>query len=423
VLAARQRWRAFRAVIVAQFFSSLADNALLIAAIALLMERHSPGWMAPGLRLFFYFSYVLLAAFAGAVADAFPKGRVMLASNLCKLGGCGLLVAQVHPLVAYGLIGLGAAAYSPAKYGILPELLAPEELVRANAWMEVSTVVSILLGVVLGSWLLGAQAGFPSVMASPAMAAVFFIAGVYALAAACSALISRVPASNAAALNDPRRLVRDFKDACARLWQDPESQVSLAVTSLFWAAAAMLQFVVLHWAGEVLQLPLAQAALLQVAVAAGMIAGAIAAARWVPVSRALRVLPLGLALGVMLLLMMAVTQLLSAVMLLTAIGVVAGLFLVPMNALLQKRGVLLVHPGQSIAVQNFNESLACLLMLAAYGLLLYADVSLMHSIEGFGVFMLAAMAFIIRRHQVGKKAGRARLNARVEIPAGSSPGK
>ncbi|MES2402030.1 MAG: lysophospholipid transporter LplT [Pseudomonadota bacterium] len=419
----RRQWHAFRAVIVAHFFSSLADNALLIAAIGLLMERHSAPWMAPGLRLFFYFSYVLLAAFAGAVADAFPKGRVMLVSNLFKLGGCGLLLVQVHPLVAYGLIGLGAATYSPAKYGILPELLTPEELVAANAWMETSTVVSILLGVVLGSWLLEMPAGFPFLTASPAMAAALFIAGVYALAVACSAAITRVPASNAVALNDPRRLVRDFKQACARLWQDPESQVSLAVTSLFWAAAAVLQFVVLYWAGQVLRLPLAQAALLQVAVAVGMVGGAMAAARWVPVSRALNVLPLGLALGVMLLLMMAVTQLWAAVVLLAAIGVVAGLFLVPMNALLQKRGVLLVHPGQSIAVQNFCESLACLLMLAAYGLLLYTGVSLMHSIAGFGVFMLAAMAFIIRRHRGARNADLSRFSARAEIPAGSSPGK
>lgn len=401
----------------------MADNALLIAAIGLLLQRHSASWMAPALRLFFYFSYVLLAAFAGAVADAFPKGRVMLVSNLFKLGGCGLLLLQVHPLVAYGLIGLGAAAYSPAKYGILPELLTAEELVTANAWLEVSTVVSILLGVALGGWLLDVAASFPFSTGSPAVAAAIFIAGVYALASACSAAITRVPASNSAALKDPRRLVCDFRQACIRLWQDPESQVSIAVTSLFWAAAAVLQFVALQWAGQVLQLPLSQAALLQVAVAVGMMGGAMAASRWVPVSRALKVLPLGLALGVMLLLIMAVTQLWVAVVLLTAIGAVAGLFLVPMNALLQKRGVLLVHSGQSIAVQNFYESLACLLMLTAYGLLLYAGVSLMHSIAGFGMFMLAAMTFIIWRHRAGRKASTARISARAGIPANSSPGR
>ncbi len=398
-------------------------DALLIAAIGLLMERHAASWMTPALRLFFYFAYVMLAAFAGAVADAFPKGRVMLASNLFKLGGCGMLLAHVHPLVAYGLVGLGAAAYSPAKYGILPELLSPEELVSANAWMEVSTVVSILLGVALGSWLLDMQNPAPAAVASPAMAAIFSIAAVYAAAAACALAIPLTPARGAAVLHDPRRLMFDFRRAFMALWRDQEGQVSLAVTSLFWAAAAVLQFVVLQWAGRALQLPLAQAALLQIAVAVGMVVGAVAAAHWVPVGRALKVLPLGLALGGMLLMMTVVTHIWSAVVLLTAIGTMAGLFLVPMNALLQRRGQLLAHPGQSIAVQNFNESLASLVLLAVYGLLLYADVPLMTCIVGFGVFMIVAMALIIMRQHAHQGGGGSRLSGPAEIPAGSSPGK
>lgn len=422
-LPTRQR-RVFWAVVVAQFFSSLADNALLIAAIALLMERHASGWMAPALRLLFYGSYVLLAAFAGAVADAFPKGRVMLVSNLCKLGGCGLLLAQVHPLAAYALVGLGAAAYSPAKYGILPELLPPDELVEANAWMEVSTVVSILLGVAVGSLLLDGPGGvgrnLSNLLATPALNAIVVIAAVYALAAACAAAIPRSPVSNQTALHHPYRLVRDFGLAFGALWTDHQGRISLAVTSLFWAAAAVLQFLVLRWAERVLQLPLAQAALLQVAVALGMVAGAVAAGRWVPVERALKVLPLGLALGAMLLMMTGVTRLWSAVSLLFAIGATAGLFLVPMNALLQRRGQLLVHPGQSIAVQNFNESLASLLLLGVYGLMLYGDVPLMQGLVGFGIFMLLAMGGIILWHRaapVVMREGNAVTSGGVEVPA------
>lgn len=190
--------RALRSVVAAQFFSSLADNALLIVAIDLLMQRHAPGWMTPALRLFFYLSYVLLAAFAGAVADAAPKGRVLMATNLIKLGGCALLLWQVQPLVAYALVGLGAAAYSPAKYGILPELIPQEELVAANGWIEAGTVLSILFGVALGSTLVGKGLALPAIGAA------------YLLAAACTLAIPHSPARDHAALAHPGRLLRDF---------------------------------------------------------------------------------------------------------------------------------------------------------------------------------------------------------------------
>ncbi len=404
--------RTVKAVIAAQFFSSLADNALLIAAIGLLMERHAAAWTIPALRMFFYGSYVVLAAFAGAVADAFPKGRVILVTNISKLCGCGLLLANAHPLLAYGLIGLGAAAYSPAKYGILPELLPAGQLVRANAWMEVSTVMSILLGVALGSYLMDATKHIPQLADTPARSATVFLVAVYLAAVGCAAAITSSRASRPSALNEPRRLVIEFKQSLAMLWRDPESQISLAVTSLFWAASAVLQFVVLQWAQRTLHLPLAQAALLQAAAAIGMVVGALCAARWVPMHRVLKVLPLGLVLGLLLLLMLLVTQVGIAVLLLIAIGAAAGLFVVPMNALLQHRGQLLMHPGQSIAVQNFNESLASLVMLAVYGWLVSADLPLSLSIVGFGLFVSLAMLLIMARHRfLNARPGPARAGA------------
>jgi MFS family permease len=371
--------RALRSVVAAQFFSSLADNALLIVAIDLLMQRHAPGWMTPALRLFFYLSYVLLAAFAGAVADAAPKGRVLMATNLIKLGGCALLLWQVQPLVAYALVGLGAAAYSPAKYGILPELIPQEELVAANGWIEAGTVLSILFGVALGSTLVGKGLALPA------------IGAVYLLAAACTLAIPHSPARDRAALAHPGRLLRDFGGSLALLWRDADARISLAVTSLFWAASATLQFLVLRWAAERLGLTLSQGALLQIAVAIGMAAGAVAASRWFPLGRALRALPIGIALGAVILLMTLVTQPAVAAALLVVIGALAGLLLVPMNALLQSRGLLYMHPGQSIAVQNFNESLASLAMLGVYGALLYFDAPLLPTLAGFGGFLVLAM--------------------------------
>jgi MFS family permease len=374
--------RTLRAVVAAQFFSSLADNALLIVAIGLLAQRHAPGWMTPALRLFFYLSYVLLAAFAGAVADAAPKGRVLMATNLVKLGGCALLLWHVQPLVAYALVGLGAAAYSPAKYGILPELLPEEELVKANGWVEASTVVSILFGVGLGSALVDRDLGLHA------------IGAVYLLAAACTLAIPYSPARDRKALAHPGRLLRDFRRSLGLLWQDADARISLAVTSLFWAASATLQFLVLRWAAERLGLTLAQGALLQIAVAIGMVAGAMGAARWFPLERARRALPLGVVLGAAVMAMTLVTGPAFAVAMLVLVGALAGLLLVPMNALLQSRGLLRMHPGQSIAVQNANESLASLVMLGVYGALLYLDAPLLPTLAGFGAFLVLAMGGI-----------------------------
>ena len=400
-------------MIAAHFFSALADNALLIAAIGLLLERHAATWTIPVLRVFFYASYIFLAAFAGAVADALPKGRVILATNLFKLAGCGLLLAQVHPLLAYALVGLGAAAYSPAKYGILPELLSPEELVEANAWMEISTVIAILLGVALGSLLMEQGTHIVQWASTPALNATLLLGHVYIAAVLCAAVIPSSPASNASAMRHPQRLFGDFKNAATTLWRDHDSQISLAVTSLFWAAAAVLQFLVLRWAQSVLQLALSQAALLQAAVAVGMVAGAVGAARWVPMHSVLKVLPLGLLMGGLLLLMLLVTQVWTAVLLLAAIGAMAGLLLVPMNALLQQRGQLLMHPGQSIAVQNFHETLASLVLLAVYGLLLHTEVPLVDCIAGFGLFVSMAVGFIMLKQRANQRHNP--VFARVEL--------
>ncbi|HAT39938.1 MAG TPA: lysophospholipid transporter LplT, partial [Polynucleobacter sp.] len=144
----------FYTIMAAQFFSSLADNALLIAAIALLAQLHAPAWMTPLLKLFFVWSYVLLAAFVGAFADSRPKGNVMFITNTIKFAGCVAMLFGSHPLLSYAIVGLGAAAYSPAKYGILMELLPPEKLVAANGWIEGLTVSSIILGAVLGGVLI-----------------------------------------------------------------------------------------------------------------------------------------------------------------------------------------------------------------------------------------------------------------------------
>ncbi|MES2186733.1 MAG: lysophospholipid transporter LplT [Pseudomonadota bacterium] len=397
------RRRAFAAVLVSQFFGAVADNALLLVAIGLLMERNAAAWTVPALRLFFYLSYVLLGPFSGAVADAWPKGRVLLVTSLVKLGGCLLLLCHVHPLLAFMLVGLGAVVHAPARYGILAELVPASRLVAANAWLEGTTVAAILLGVLAGSLLLAPVHGMLQWGTGVASSATVPVALVYLVSVVFAAGIPRVPAASAvahrAALRHPAVLLRDFRRALALLWRDPAGQLSLATTSLFWAASATLQFVVLRWAGMALALPLAQASLLQGVAGIGMLAGAGFAARRIPLERALSVLPLGIALGAAVALVAGVTQVAAAIALLLAIGALAGALLVPMNALLQQRGQTLMHTGQSVGVQHFGENLASLALLGVYGLLLAAHAPLLPTVVGLGFFLATATGLILWRHR------------------------
>jgi MFS family permease len=404
--------RGFYTIMAAQFFSSLADNALLIAAIALLVEMHAPEWMKPLLKLFFTISYVVLAPFVGAFADSMPKGKVMFVTNTIKVLGCGLMFMAVHPLLAYAVVGFGAAAYSPAKYGILTELLPPEKLVAANGWIEGTTVGSIILGTVLGGALIsptvsasllsldfpGMETGFDT----PAESAIIVIAAVYGLAALFNLRIPDTGARYAHQERNPLKLLADFGHCLKVLWRDKLGQISLAVTTLFWGAGATLQFIVLKWAEVQLGMPLSRAAVLQGVVALGIALGAVVAARFVPLRGSLRVLPVGVAMGLLVPMMTLVDALPIAYATLIVIGAMAGFFVVPMNALLQHRGHVLMSAGHSIAVQNFNENLMILVMLALYAVMIRADVHINAVIVAFGGFVALTMLGVIRLHRANQ---------------------
>jgi LPLT family lysophospholipid transporter-like MFS transporter len=417
--------RGFYTIMAAQFFSSLADNALLIAAIALLVELHAPDWMKPLLKLFFTISYVLLAPFVGAFADSMAKGRVMFVTNTIKVLGCIMMFFAIHPLLAYAVVGFGAAAYSPAKYGILTELLPPEKLVAANGWIEGTTVGSIILGTVLGgalispavsSVLLGADLpGFDTGVDTPAEAAILVIAVVYVIAALFNLRIPDTGAHYPHQERNPIKLVGEFAHCCAVLWKDRLGQISLAVTTLFWGAGATLQFIVLEWARTALNMPLNRAAVLQGVVAVGIALGAVVAARWVPLRGALRVLPVGVAMGVLVPTITLVSSVEAAYPMLVAVGALAGFFVVPMNALLQHRGHVLMSAGHSIAVQNFNENLNVLAMLGLYSLLIGARIHINVIIVLFGGFVAVTMLLVILRHRANQR----QFDAEATLPTGS----
>ncbi len=400
--------KGFYSVMAAEFFSSLADNALLIVAIAILSQMKAPAWMTPLLRLFFVMSYVGLAAFVGAFADTLPKGRVMFITNTVKFVGCTLIFVGLHPLIAYAIVGIGAAAYSPAKYGILTELLPAEKLVVANGWIEGLTVSSIILGTVLGGTLINKnvaaflQAHIPFA-SSAAVAALIVIMGVYILAALFNLRIPDTGARYEKQPANPILLIKNFANSFTTLWKDKLGQISLSVTTLFWGAGATLQFIVLKWAQTALGLNLSKAAFLQGIVAIGVATGAVSAAKFIKLKNSLKVMPLGVAMGLVVMIMTQIHSVWIAYPLLIVIGGLAGFFVVPMNALLQHRGHVLLSAGHSIAVQNFNENLSILTMLGVYSLLVSLDLSVNAVIVIFGSFVALMMLLVIMWHRHNQK--------------------
>jgi len=402
----------FYTIMAAQFFSSLADNALLIAAIALLRNLQEPAWMTPALKMSFVVSYVVLAPLVGAFADSMPKGRVMLITNAIKVVGCTLMLVSLHPLAAYAVVGFGAAAYSPAKYGILTELLPPKQLVVANGWIEGTTVGSIILGVLMGGALISDRVStvllgfdlprFDTGVDTPPEAAIGVIIVFYALAGLFNWFIPNTGVDHRVVNRNPLALIRDFLHCNRLLWRDRLGQISLATTTLFWGAGATLQFMVIDWAGKALGLTLSQASMLQGIVALGIAIGAVAAAKMVSLRGSVRVLPIGIAMGLIVMTMIFVHALPLASVLMVAVGACAGFFVVPMNALLQHRGHVLMGAGHSIAVQNFNENIGILAMVGLYTLMVRSGLAVNHAILMFGFFVSGIMALVMLRHRLNQ---------------------
>jgi MFS transporter, LPLT family, lysophospholipid transporter len=403
----------FYIIMAAQFFSALADNTLLIAAIAILRDMDAPTEYEPLLKLFFTVSYVALAALVGAFADSMPKWRVMFISNAVKICGCGLMFVGVHPLVAYAVVGLGAAAYSPAKYGILTEYLPHRKLVRANGWIEGLTVGAIILGTLCGGMLINPAVAdrllafdlpvLDTGVDTVAEMTLCVVGLMYGLAAIFNLYIPDTGVDHKVLKKNPLYLFHDFNHCLMLLWRDRLGQISLAVTTLFWGAGATLQFIVIKWSEAALNLNLSSASMVQGVVAVGVAIGAMLAARMVSLRGSVRVIPLGIAMGIMVLVMIFVRNTAVAMVLMVVVGALAGFFVVPMNALLQHRGHILMGAGHSIAVQNFNENLSILIMTGLYAVLIMANFSIYIIITLFGLFVAATMYAVKLRHEANQR--------------------
>ena len=408
--------RGFYTIMSAQFFSSLADNALFVAAVELLRTGGAPEWQRAALVPMFALFYVILAPFVGAFADALPKGKVMFVSNAIKVLGCLMMLFGSHPLLAYAVVGLGAAAYSPAKYGILTELLPASQLVKANGWIEGLTIASIILGVLLGGQLVGATVSssllsidLPLIdtgIATAPQAAIASLITVYIVAAWFNTRIPHTGVEMRPLRQDPSRsvlgnalaLLPDFWRCNKRLWNDRLGQISLSTTTLFWGVSGNLRYIVLAWSAAALGYSTTQASALVGVVAIGTAVGAVVASMRMRLDMATRVMPMGIAMGLLVILMNFIDNVWVAVPFLVLLGGLGGFLVVPMNALLQHRGHNLMGAGRSIAVQNFNEQ-ACILGLGLfYSLSTKFGLSAFGAITAFGVVVAGIMWVIQRWH-------------------------
>lgn len=400
--------RGFYTIMAAQFFSSLADNALFIAAVELLKSSRAPTWQAAALVPMFALFYVVLAPFVGAFADARPKGQVMFVSNAIKVVGCLMMLFGVHPLLAYAIVGLGAAAYSPAKYGILTELLPPSQLVKANGWIEGLTIASIILGILLGGQLVGNALAsrmlaldFPVLhtgIDTPPEAAIFVLIFIYIVAAWFNTRIPLTGVEMRPIPKNPLELVPDFWSCNGRLWRDKLGQISLATTTLIWGVSGNLRYIILAWSAAALGYSTTQASSLSGVVALGTAIGAVVASMRTRLDRATGVIPMGIVLGLLVIAMNFIDNVWVAAPFLIVLGALAGYMVVPMNALLQHRGHNLMGAGRSIAVQNFNEQ-ACILGLGAfYSLSAGMGMSAFGAITAFGIVVAGVMTVIQRWH-------------------------
>lgn len=374
--------RGMAAVLVAQFFSALADNALLFAAIAMLKFMNAPDWQMPLLQEFFAIAFILLAPFVGPFADSWPKGRVMLAANAMKFGGAMAMLFGLHPLLAYNLVGVGAAAYSPAKYGILSELVGADKLVKANSMMEGSTIVAILLGAVLGGMLADRSV----------TAALAGVAACYVIAGLVNLLIPRLPAAHPLNTFSPVALVRDFWVALVALVKNPDARFSMLGTSVFWGSGSTLRFLLVAWVPVALLIAdNGTAANLSGVVAIGIALGAAAAARFVTLETVNRALPAGILIGLLIPVFAHATSLPAAVVMLVLIGACGGFYVVPLNALLQERGHETVGAGHAIAIQNVFENFAMIVMVGLYALMVKAGMPVVASASLFGLVVFLAI--------------------------------
>lgn len=381
------------AVIVAQFFSIFGENAILFTVVALLKSLHYPDWSKPGLQICFVAAYLLTSVFNGQIADSFPKGRVLFAANGLKVVGAVLIFIGLNPFLGYAIIGLGAAIYSPAKYGILSELNSKQDLVKANSLLEVVTIVAILLGSVSSGYLADLD-----IRASIGLCCIMFFLGTLANLAIPKLKLTN-PNPNWHITTIFKRFYRTFRI----IWHSPVARFSLLGTCIFWGASIVLRFLLIDWVPYALGVTdNALPTVLNSVVAIGLVIGAALASKLINTSTIKRSIPAGIVMGIVVAFFMLQKNIYLTYVILLLIGALGSLFFIPLNAYIQNFGQDHTGSGNAVAVQDFGENITMLIMLGLYigsdaiGFLLFWVGIL------FGVFFSAIILYLAI-HEFSKK--------------------
>jgi len=375
--------RGMVATMFAQFFSAFADNALLFAILALIKTLHYPQWSQSVLQMVFVVAFIISAPFVGQIADRFSKGQVMLCANAVKLFGALIICTGISPFLGYLLVGIGAAGYSPAKYGILGELTSGDNLVKANGLIEASTIAAILLGSVVGGYIADFDV-FLSIVTCVLMFAIAMIANLF---------IPKLAPAKAGLSWNIGLMIRSFIQSAKILLSYRQARITLIGTSLFWGAGITLRFLLIDWVPVALKISDNKtAAILNAVVAIGIVIGAGLAAKFVSMKHSMRCIPAGILMGIAVICFSLQNNIITSYLLLVVIGMLGGYFLVPLNALLQNLGKQTIGAGSAIAVQNCGEYSGMMIMLGLYSITVALGVSTILIGISFGcLFALAIL--------------------------------
>ncbi|NUF50567.1 lysophospholipid transporter LplT [Gilliamella sp. ESL0250] len=373
------------ATMLAQFFSAFADNAIFFAILAFIKNLHYPAWSQSVLQISFVLPFIILSPFVGQFADSMSKGKAMMISNSIKLLGAGCICLNISPFAGYFLVGVGAAAYSPAKYGILGELTTGDNLVKANGLIEASTIAAILLGSLAGGHIADINVSI----------SILICVLMYGLAIIANLFIPKLPAARQ---NIPWQfigMVKDFANTIKIIFADKHVLFTLLGTSLFWGAGITLRFLLISWVPAILNIhDNATPTNLNAIVAIGIVIGAGLASTFISINNTLRCIPAGIMMGIAVIAFTLQSNIISSYILLIIIGALGGFFLVPLNAFIQKIGKDLVGAGSVISVQNLSEYTAMMLMLGLYTLAVYLNLSVITIGVGFGS-LFAIVIFLL----------------------------
>ncbi|OTQ59969.1 lysophospholipid transporter LplT [Gilliamella sp. A7] len=373
------------ATMLAQFFSAFADNAIFFAILAFIKQLHYPEWSQSALQIGFVIPFILLSPFVGQFADSMSKGKAMMIANGVKLLGAAIICLNINPFLGYFLVGVGAAGYSPAKYGILGELTSGDNLVKANGLIEASTIAAILLGSLAGGHIADLDITL----------ALLTCVVMYGLAVIANIFIPKLPAARQDIEWKFMSMIKDFAKTFKIIFNNKQALYTLLGTSLFWGAGITLRFLLISWVPIVLGITdNSTPTNLNAVVAIGIVIGAALASALVSISNTLRCIPAGILMGFAVIAFTLQSNMISSYILLVVIGALGGYFLVPLNALIQKMGKELVGAGSVISIQNLSEYSAMMIMLSAYTLAVAGGLSVITIGVGFGMLFAILIAFV-----------------------------